>query len=178
MTFENRKWTKRRNLKQKYFGRCVSNEVSRNWRAYSRRYFDYLIHCKRYVQFIKQKSSSCAKNVGAYLHAYSTVNCVTHYNDVIMSSMASQISLTIVYSTVYSGAYQIKHPRSAPLAFVRGIHRWPVNSPHKGPVIRKMFPFDDAIMNSYYISGFLLRDPHLTSEKLHRGNKPASCQIQ
>ena len=31
-------------------------------------------------------------------------------------------------------------------AFVRGIHRWPVNSPHKGPVTRKMFPFDDVIM--------------------------------
>ena len=29
---------------------------------------------------------------------------------------------------------------------VRGIHRWPVNSPHKGPVTRKMFPFDDVIM--------------------------------
>ena len=29
--------------------------------------------------------------------------------------------------------------------FVWGIHRWPVNSPHKGPVTRKMFPFDDAI---------------------------------
>ena len=27
-----------------------------------------------------------------------------------------------------------------------GIHRWPVNSPHKGPVTRKMFPFDDVIM--------------------------------
>ena len=35
---------------------------------------------------------------------------------------------------------------SASLAFVRGIHRWPVNSPHKGPVTRKMFPFDDGIM--------------------------------
>ena len=31
--------------------------------------------------------------------------------------------------------------------FVLGIHRWPVNSPHKGPVTRKMFPFDDMIMN-------------------------------
>ena len=30
---------------------------------------------------------------------------------------------------------------------MRGIHRWPVNSPHKGPVTRKMFPFDDVIMN-------------------------------
>ena len=33
------------------------------------------------------------------------------------------------------------------LAFVRGIRRWPVNSPHKGPVTRKMFSFGDAIMN-------------------------------
>ena len=30
---------------------------------------------------------------------------------------------------------------------MRGIHRWPVNSPHKGPVTRKMFPFDDVIMH-------------------------------
>ena len=64
-----------------------------------------------------------------------------------MNTIASQItSLTIVYSTVYSGADQIKHQSSASLAFVRGIHRWPVNSPHKGPVTRKMFPFDDVIM--------------------------------
>ena len=55
-------------------------------------------------------------------------------------------SLTIVYSTVNSGADQRKHQSSASLAFVRGIHRWPVNSPHKGPVTRKMFPFDDVIV--------------------------------
>ena len=71
----------------------------------------------------------------------------THYNDVIISAMASQItSLTIVYSTVYSGADQRKHQSSASLAFVRGIHRWPVNSPHKGPAARKMFLYDDVIM--------------------------------
>ena len=64
-----------------------------------------------------------------------------------MGAMASQItSLTVVYSTVYSGGDQRKHQSSASLAFVRGIHRWPVNSPHKGPVTRKMFPFDDVIM--------------------------------
>ena len=43
-------------------------------------------------------------------------------------------SLTIVYSTVYSGADQRKHQSPASLAFVRGIRRWPVNSPHKWPV--------------------------------------------
>ena len=64
-----------------------------------------------------------------------------------MGTIASQItSLTIVYSTVYSGADQSKHQSSASLAFVWGIHRGPVNSPHKWPVTRKMFPFDDVIM--------------------------------
>ena len=64
-------------------------------------------------------------------------------------AIASQIiSLTIVYSTFYSGADQRKHPSPASLAFVREIHRGPVNSPHKWPVTRKMFPFDDVIMHN------------------------------
>ena len=72
---------------------------------------------------------------------------LTHYCDVIMGENASQTtSLTIVYSIVYSDADQRKHQSSASLAFVRGIHRGPVNSPHKWPVTRKMFPFDDVIM--------------------------------
>ena len=71
-----------------------------------------------------------------------------HYTDVIMGAVASQItSLTIVvYSTVYSDADQRKHQSSASLAFVWGIHRWPVNWPHKWPVTREMFPFDDVIV--------------------------------
>ena len=61
-----------------------------------------------------------------------------HYSDVIMGTMASQIpSLTIVYSTVYSGADQRKHQSPASLAFVWGI------------VTRKMFPFDDVIMSAF-----------------------------
>ena len=76
-----------------------------------------------------------------------------HYNDIIMGSRASHITtLTIVYSSVYSGADQRKHQCSATLAFLREIHRWPVNSPHKGPVTRKMFPFDDVIMGSLCFS--------------------------
>ena len=60
-----------------------------------------------------------------------------------MGAMASQItSLTIDYSTVYSGADQRKHQSFASLAFVRGIHWWPVNSSHKWAVTQKMFPFD------------------------------------
>ena len=64
-----------------------------------------------------------------------------------MSTMASQIiRVTIVHSTVCSGADERKDQRS--LAFVRGTHMWPVNSPHRGPVTRKMFPCDDVIMIS------------------------------
>ena len=72
---------------------------------------------------------------------------LNHCDDVIMNAVASQItSLGIVNSTVYSGTDERKRDSSASLAFVRGIHRWPVNSPHKGPVTRKMFPFNDVIM--------------------------------
>ena len=98
------------------------------------------------------------------------------FDDVIMTMLASQItSLTVVYSIVYSGVNQRKHQSSASLAFVREIHRRPVNSPHKRPVTRKMFPFDDVIMtswhaNPFHITGFCqgmqpLGDPH------HKGKK-------
>ena len=71
-----------------------------------------------------------------------------HYINVIMGGMESQItSLTSVYSTVYSDAYQRKHQSSPSLPFVRGIHRSPVNSPHKWPVTWKMYPVDDVIMD-------------------------------
>ena len=73
-----------------------------------------------------------------------------HCSDVIMSAMASQISgVSIVCSVVCSGADQRKHQRSASLTFVVGIHRWPVDSPHKGPVTRKMFKFDNGIIRNY-----------------------------
>ena len=70
-----------------------------------------------------------------------------HYSDVIMNPMASQITgVSIVCTTVCSGTDQRNHQSSASLAFARGIHRWPVDSPHKGPVTRIFFPFDHVIM--------------------------------
>ena len=82
-------------------------------------------------------SSTIIQHLGGY----------SHYSDVIMGTMASQItSLTIVYLSVCSGADQRKHKSYASLAFVCGIHGRPVNSPHKGPVMQKMVPFDDVIM--------------------------------
>ena len=66
-----------------------------------------------------------------------------------MGVMVSQITrLAIFYSTVCSEADQRKiNQSSGSLAFVRGIYRWPVNSPHKWPVTQKIFPFDDVIMS-------------------------------
>ena len=92
------------------------------------------------IQPRKNCISSAAKHKLLYWHT-------NHYNDVMMSAMVSQItSLMIVNSMVYSGAGQRKHQSSESLAFVRGIHRCPVNSPHKRPVTRKKFPFDDVSM--------------------------------
>ena len=80
-----------------------------------------------------------------------------HYDDIIMGAIASQItSLTIVYSADFSGVDQSKHQSSASLAFVWGIHRGPVNSPHKGPVTRNVFPFDDVIMSTIDAVWYLL----------------------
>ena len=83
-----------------------------------------------------------------------------------MGAIASQItSLTIVYSIVYSDADQRKHQSTASLAFVRGIHRDPVNFPHKWPVTRKMFPLDDVIMSEMTSNGLFNRLLKLTTKE-------------
>ena len=58
------------------------------------------------------------------IHTFPFKKIHLHYIDIIMTTMASQItSLTVVYSTVYSDADQRKHQSSTSLAFVWGIHR-------------------------------------------------------
>ena len=108
--------------------------------------YTYLV-CFHFTRQLKMK------DMPTVLHRGETIVVVWHhltryhYSDVIKGAIASQItSLTTVYSTVYSDADQRKHQSSAPLASVRGIHRGPGTSPHKWPVTRKMFPFDDVIM--------------------------------
>ena len=138
-------------------------------------YRDYMRFCGD-QSFINIKKTPVMQNGNAHTRVYFGINdkftvCVTcahilpihniqtnidtsklgsHYGDVLMSTMAYQItSLSIVYSTVYSGADQRKRQSSASLTFVWGIQRWPVNSPHKWPVTRKKFPFDDVIIILY-----------------------------
>ena len=72
-----------------------------------------------------------------------------HYNGVIISAMAFQItSFSTICPTACSGADQRKHQSSASLSIVRGIHGGgDIPLTHKVPVTLKMFPFDDVTRN-------------------------------
>ena len=87
--------------------------------------------------------------VGQYRSSneFQKVACMTVPQHVIMSgSPKSPASRLFTQPFYFQGTDQRKHQSSASLAFVRRIQRWPANSPHKWPVTRKMFPFDDVIM--------------------------------
>ena len=124
--------------------RTLENELGAFYILFPSIYFPvYYRLIKMYVNLRSQ----------SFLNWFNLVDCsqvildIFHYSDVIMSPVVSQINgVSIVYSTVCSGADQRKHQSSASLVFVMGIHRWAVNSPHKGPVTRKLFPFDDVIV--------------------------------
>ena len=132
------------------YGRCISFALSHQYRAYPSNMVTAraLLFVVQLIVSITFRVASLPLDIHCQCKPHEHNKLTNHhYCDVIMVAMASQItSLTVVYSTVHAGADQRKHQSSASLAFVRWIHLWPVNSPHKGPVTRKMFPFDDAIM--------------------------------
>ena len=110
-----------------------------------------LIHCYFHSQKYGRVSLFCITIEFSWVN----FSLHKHYNDVIMRTMTSQITcVQIVYSPVCSGADQRKQQSSAPLAFVRGIHRWPMNSPRKRPFTREILPFEDVIMILQYIVAF------------------------
>ena len=81
----------------------------------------------------------------------------THYSDVTMSILASQITCdSTVCLCVCLDEHKRKHQSPCYWPFVRGIHHTPVNSPHKGPVTRKSFPFDDVIMIEHRSENWLI----------------------
>ena len=126
-----------------------------NFRSINRNFMVQLTDIARYQLL-------CTYLVEGIPKTFPKQRVLKHYGDVIMDAIASQItSLIIVYSTVYSDVDQRKHQSSASLAFVWGIHRGPVNSPHKWPVTRKMSPFDDVIMDK--IAGIIAAVPRRTS---------------
>ena len=89
--------------------------------------------------------------------ASSVLTCnysLSHYSDVIVSAMASQITgAAIVDSTALFRRRSYETSKRLVTGLCEGIHQWPVNSPHKGSVTmlaQKMFPFDDVIMNEVF----------------------------
>ena len=69
-----------------------------------------------------------------------------HHSSVIMSMVVAQITgVSIVCSNVYSATSK-KISKLGIIGLCEGIHRWPVDSAHKGVITRKMFPFDDVIL--------------------------------
>ena len=118
---------------------CASISLNENW-------WWLALEISAYLYLHKCTYKACAFHPSLILF-HGLILGLSHYIDVIMITMASQItSLTIVYSTVCSGADIKQHQGSALLAVVREIHRWPANSLHKGQITRKMFLFDDVIM--------------------------------
>ena len=131
--------------------RCFSNETFENQHKIVQSYritFIFIQDATSVTEFksLLSKWTESTFQCGCSIFM-STLNYFNNYDDVIMTMLASQItSLPVVCSIVYSDVNQRKHQSSASLAFVREIHRGPVNFPHKWPVTRKMFPFDDVIM--------------------------------
>ena len=75
-----------------------------------------------------------------------------HYSDVIMSAMTSQITgVPIVF---VKRLFRRRIKKSSTLrvtGLCEEIHRWSTDSPHKRPVTREMFSFDDVIIMSISI---------------------------
>ena len=146
------------------FSMYLQSRVPRNFHWKDNYRFNIELHCFHLCvyQIRSQTLAAICRNIGirdvfrivsARETTYTSVYHPIHYSDVIMSAMASQItSLTIIYSTVYSGADQENTSKLCVTGLLWGIHWWPVNSPHKGPVTQKMFPFDDVIMSVIFYS--------------------------
>ena len=113
---------------------------------------------------------------GCFVHNCTIIkSCSWHYSDVITTTMVSQItSVSMVYSTVYSGVDQRKYQSSTSLALVRGIHWWPVNSQHKWPVMRKKFPSDDVFMIMQKLE--LINSNNIMRKKVSKLNATGLCE--
>ena len=102
--------------------------------------------CVLMLQFTRLMAAWVAEDVLSIRFGLVWYTC--HYSDVIMDTMAAQItSLTIVYSTVYSRHRSKKTSKLHVTGLCAG--NWPGTGEfHKGPVMWKIVPFDDVIMAS------------------------------
>ena len=132
----------------------------------------YLYIHKVAIIYCSKEHAGDVKNKWCLSAALSAIGlCTCHYSNAIINAMASQITgVSIVYSTVLQAQIRenIKVPRH--WQFVREIHRWPVNAPHKRPVTRKMFPFDDVILYHQSAVPALLTNIFGTATRIFRAN--------
>ena len=132
-------------LQMNWLGRCADNTL---WKTI---HYSFGWHIKT------RRQRPIFSEMFFKYHVWKNKNPVwipIHYNDVIMGAIASQITASRLFTQSFiQTQIKRKHQSSASLAFVRGIHRGPVNSSHKWPVTRKMFPFDDVIMSIEVCSG-------------------------
>ena len=75
----------------------------------------------------------------------------SHYNDVTWASWCLRLLASRMLVEHLFRLTSKNHENSHYWSFVRGIHQWLVDSPHKGPEMWKMFPYNDAIIEWYYI---------------------------
>ena len=102
-------------------------------------------HSRCLLSYHPQYAELFRRNINVYnLHLISCV-CI-HYDDVIMSVMSQ--SHHQHHDCSLNRLFRRRSKKTSKLRVIglRGIHRSPVNFPHKWPVTLKMFPFDDVIM--------------------------------
>ena len=100
--------------------------------------------------------------VSAWCHWVNNLDITIHPTElffhITVTSLWATWRLKLLASRLFNhcpDADQRKHQGSASLAFVRGIHGWPVHSLHKGQVTRKRFPLNAVSMSS--VSGIRSR---------------------
>ena len=100
-----------------------------------------------FLQLITKQPKYCIKPCVSYDNI-AIVQCVSMLITVTSSWVWWRLEspASRLFTQLFIQAQIKEFQSSVSLAFVRGIHRWLLNSPHKGPVTRKMFPFDDVIM--------------------------------
>ena len=73
-----------------------------------------------------------------------------------------------LFECLLNNSFRLRSEKHQLWPFVRGNHPWPVDSPHKGPVTRKKFPFHDVFMLCFFfVAKWFCKDLILQPMKDH-----------
>ena len=128
-----------------YLYNCVLFQTSRAQRVLS--FMAWII--SKSMTFCWRSTMTCPTSALTNTDTWPTVSSsqVTphHYNDVTCTSWCLKPLATRLFAQAYVHAYN-KESSKHYWFFVRGIHRWPVDSSHKDQVIRKAFTSCHAVI--------------------------------